>query len=187
VKYGFLKSSDSSASKHFDFHFLWTKRAGGPRPWRRPPRLPLHHATALQHWWYAACADADVMLRGHQGPRRSARPMLSLLGFRTVRRDGRIQALGRFHIGGVAYCVWAFPPNAGGAAHRHVQAHSCHVEYPTVADAVIEPVFPSSIVAHRHMYLSKSNFIFPCSAPTNGQERIMKKHMLKYILIVFIA
>src|SRR5262245_50353119 len=31
------------------------------------------------------------------------------------------------------------------------------------------------------MYLSKSNFIFPCSAPTNGQERTMKKHMLKYI------
>src|SRR5207249_10989843 len=31
------------------------------------------------------------------------------------------------------------------------------------------------------MYLSKSNFIFPCSAPTNGQERAMKKHMLKYI------
>jgi hypothetical protein len=29
VKYGFLKSSDSSASEHFDFHFLWTKRAGG--------------------------------------------------------------------------------------------------------------------------------------------------------------
>jgi hypothetical protein len=31
------------------------------------------------------------------------------------------------------------------------------------------------------MYLSKSNFIFLCSAPTNGQERAMKKHMLKYI------
>ena len=30
------------------------------------------------------------------------------------------------------------------------------------------------------MYLSKSNFIFPCSAPTNDQERAMKKHMLKY-------
>ena len=24
--------------------------------------------------------------------------------------------------------------------------------------------------------LSKSNFIFPCSAPINGQERTMKKH-----------
>jgi hypothetical protein len=31
------------------------------------------------------------------------------------------------------------------------------------------------------MYLSKSNFIFPRSAPTNGHERAMKKHMLKYI------
>jgi hypothetical protein len=31
------------------------------------------------------------------------------------------------------------------------------------------------------MYLSKSNFIFLCSVPTNGQERAMKKHMLKYI------
>src|SRR5262245_30646005 len=25
----------------------WATR---PRSWRRPPRLPLHHATALQHW-----------------------------------------------------------------------------------------------------------------------------------------
>jgi len=31
------------------------------------------------------------------------------------------------------------------------------------------------------MYLSKSNFIFLCSTPTNGQERTMKKHMLKYL------
>jgi hypothetical protein len=71
--------------------------------------------------------------------------MISLLGFRMVRSDGRIHALGRFHIGGVAYCVWAFPPNAGGAAHRHVQAHSCHVEYPTVADAVIEALRRTSV------------------------------------------
>src|SRR5437870_11612338 len=34
-------------------------------------------------------------------------------------RDGRIQSLGRFHIGGVAYFVWALPPNAGGTAQRH--------------------------------------------------------------------
>ena len=32
------------------------------------------------------------------------------------------------------------------------------------------------------MYLSKSNFIFLCRAPTDSQERVMKKHMLKYIL-----
>src|SRR5262245_58590980 len=50
----------------------------------------------------------------------------------------RIHSLGCCHIGGVAYCVWALPPNAGGAAHRHVQTHSRHVEDPTVADAVIE-------------------------------------------------
>jgi hypothetical protein len=35
------------------------------------------------------------------------------------------------------------------------------------------------------MYLSKSNFIFLRSAPTNSQERTMKKHMLKYILQEF--
>jgi hypothetical protein len=101
-------------------------------------RLPLHPTTALQHWRQEACEDSDVMLRGHTGPRWYARPMFSLLGFRIARHEGRIQALGRFHIGGVACCVWALPPNAGGAAHRHVQAHSCHVEYPTMADAVIE-------------------------------------------------
>jgi hypothetical protein len=37
-------------------------------------------------------------------------PWLSPLGFGMVRSDGRIHALGRFHIGGVAYCVWALPP-----------------------------------------------------------------------------
>jgi hypothetical protein len=31
------------------------------------------------------------------------------------------------------------------------------------------------------MYLNKSNFIFPCPTPTSGQERAMKKHMLKYL------
>ena len=38
-----------------------------------------------------------------------------------------------------------------------------------------------NVLYRTDMYLSKSNFIFPCSAPTNGQERAMKKHMLKYI------
>jgi hypothetical protein len=33
-----------------------------------------------------------------------------LLGVRMVRNDGRIHVLGRFHIGGVAYCAWALPP-----------------------------------------------------------------------------
>jgi hypothetical protein len=39
--------------------------------------------------------------------------MISLLGFRMVRSDGRIHTLGCFHIGWVAYFVWALPPNAG--------------------------------------------------------------------------
>ncbi len=33
----------------------------------------------------------------------------------------------------------------------------------------------------RTKYLTKSNFIFSCSAPTNRHERAMKKHMLKYL------
>src|SRR5262249_8942361 len=45
------------------------------------------------------------------------------LGFRMVRSDVRIHSPGRFRIGEVAYCVWAFPPNVGGTA-RHVQVHS---------------------------------------------------------------
>src|SRR5690348_4121605 len=36
----------------------------------------------------------------------------------------RVQALGRFRIGGGTYFVWALPPNAGGTAQRHVQVHS---------------------------------------------------------------
>jgi hypothetical protein len=53
------------------------------------------------------------MLRGHKGPRRSARPMISPLGFRRIRGDRRIYALGRFRIGGDAYFVWALPPIVG--------------------------------------------------------------------------
>jgi hypothetical protein len=45
-----------------------------------------------------------------------------------VRRDGRIHALGRFHIGGDAYCVWALPPIDSTVMGK----------YSTVADAVIE-------------------------------------------------
>jgi len=72
-----------------------------PRSWRRPPQLPLHHDTALQHWRQGAYEESDVMLR----------PMLSPLGFRIVRSDERIHSLGRFHIGGSAYWEWALPPN----------------------------------------------------------------------------
>jgi hypothetical protein len=53
-----------------------------PRSWRRPPRLPLHHATALQPWRQEAGEDSAVRLRGDTWPGRSARPMISLLGFR---------------------------------------------------------------------------------------------------------
>jgi len=92
------------------------------------PRLPLDHATALQHLRQEACMDSTVTLRGHKGPRRSARPVALPLGLRMARSDGRIQALGRLHIGGVAYLC------TGASAYR---LHR-HVEYPTVADAVIE-------------------------------------------------
>jgi len=39
------------------------------------------------------------------------------LRFYMVRKDVTIHALGRFYIGGVAYFVWALPPNAKGTAH----------------------------------------------------------------------
>ena len=53
------------------------------------------------------------------------------LGLRMARSDGRIHALGRFHISGVAsLCM-------GVSAHRLYR----HVESPAVADAVIEIVF----------------------------------------------
>jgi hypothetical protein len=45
-----------------------------------PPRLPLDHATALQHRRQGACEDSDVMRRGHPWPRLAARPMSSALG-----------------------------------------------------------------------------------------------------------
>jgi hypothetical protein len=117
--------------------------------------------------------------------------MISPLGFRMVRSDGRIHSLGHFHIGGIACCVWALPPVVYGrfrptpgelpkGTYRFMatrplrsqrQSNLCcsdmglgswrwlshpplgeaqapqargvhglhrHVEYPTVADAVIE-------------------------------------------------
>jgi hypothetical protein len=52
-----------------------------------------------------------------------------------------MHAPGLLHIGGAAYFVWASPPNGGCTAL--LQASGVHgrrrpVEYPTVADAVIE-------------------------------------------------
>jgi hypothetical protein len=43
-------------------------------------RLPLDYATALQPRRQGMGEDSDVMLRGHTGPRRSARLMISALG-----------------------------------------------------------------------------------------------------------
>jgi len=54
------------------------------------------------------------MLKGHKGPRRSARPMISLLGFRMVRSDGRIHSVGRFRIGAGAPILYGrFRPIPG--------------------------------------------------------------------------
>jgi hypothetical protein len=44
------------------------------------PRLPLDHATALQHRGHSAGEDSDVMLRGHTWLRRAARLMIAALG-----------------------------------------------------------------------------------------------------------
>src|SRR5215831_6775636 len=63
-----------------------------------------HLARALQHGQQEACEDSDGVLRGHKGPSRSAGPLLSPLGCGMVRCEGRIHALGRIHIGGIAYC-----------------------------------------------------------------------------------
>ena len=50
-----------------------------------------------------------------------------------------VHPLGLLHIGGAAHCLWAYPPNFGRTAHRHVQVHRrATVAYPTVADAMIE-------------------------------------------------
>src|SRR5262245_11698275 len=62
--------------------------------------------------------------------------MFFLFGFRMVRGNGRIHSLGRCHIGGCAYFVWALPPKVVGTVQR------------TVADAVIETVAVYSIVWH---------------------------------------
>jgi len=50
-----------------------------------------------------------------------------------------VQPLDLRHIGGAAHFVWAYPPNFGRTAHRHVQVQRrTTVEYPTGADALIE-------------------------------------------------
>src|SRR5262245_43072137 len=39
---------------------------GRPRSWCRPPQLPLHRATALQHCRQEACEDSDMVLIGDE-------------------------------------------------------------------------------------------------------------------------
>jgi hypothetical protein len=87
------------------------------------------------------------MLKGHKGPRRSARPMIFLLGFRMVRSDGRIHSVGRFRIGGGAYFVWALPPNTGGTAQRH---------------------------GDRNPFVSTENLSLPYEVQTDGTQRTIR-------------
>src|SRR5262249_43062036 len=104
----FIATQDDPGIHTWDVHNLTFTCKNGLRSWRRPPHLPLHHDTALQHWRQAACGDSDVMLK----------PMISPLGFR---------------IGGVikGYIIWAistsaespigngrFRPMCGGECYR---------------------------------------------------------------------
>src|SRR4029434_773279 len=59
-----------------------------------------------------------------------------------------VPPLGLLHIGRAAHCLWAYPPNVGRTAHRHVHVHRrTTVAYPTVADAMIETKKPMT-----HLY-----------------------------------
>jgi hypothetical protein len=60
-----------------------------------------------------------------------------LLRFSYEKSSVRLHIPGFLRIGVSACFVWAFPPIFGGTAW-HIQVHSRHMEYPTVADAVIE-------------------------------------------------
>src|SRR5262245_10776810 len=50
--------------------------------------------------------------------------------------EGRIHALGRLHIDGAAYFVWALPPTVGDTAQSHVQVHS----YTTSSITTLKPL-----------------------------------------------
>ena len=64
---------------------LWCVRS---RSWRRPSRLPLAYATALQHRRQSAGENSYGMLRGHPWLRRAARRRLAAHG---SRRQGALQ------------------------------------------------------------------------------------------------
>jgi hypothetical protein len=52
-----------------------------------------------------------------------------------------VHAPGLLHIGGAAYVVWAYPPNFGCTAQRHIPVHRrTTVKYPTAADTMIETI-----------------------------------------------
>ena len=57
---------------------------------------------------------AETVREAHDLPR----------GFRMVRSDERIHFLGCFHIGEIAYCVWALPPTFSRRVQRGVPACS---------------------------------------------------------------
>src|SRR5262249_13636082 len=60
-----------------------------------------------------------------------------------------VPAPGRLHIGGAAYFVWAYPSNCGRTAYRPGQVYRrTTVEYPTVADAMIEITFFTGLEYH---------------------------------------
>jgi hypothetical protein len=65
----------------------------------------------------------------------------------TVHSTGILHAPGRLHIGVSAHFVWTFPPNYGRTARRHVHVYK-HTTgaYPTVADAMIETLYPMAPV-----------------------------------------
>ena len=79
---------------------------------------------------------------GTQGAETGSEAHALPLGFGMVRRDGSIYALGCVHIGGISYGVWTLAPHVGGTAQapqaRGVYGLHRSMEYPTVADAVIE-------------------------------------------------
>jgi len=52
-----------------------------------------------------------------------------------------VHPLGLLYIGGAAHFVWAYPPNFGRTAYRHVQVHRRTTEeYSAVADAMMETI-----------------------------------------------
>ena len=63
-----------------------------------------------------------------------------------VRRDVRIQTLGGFHIGVVAYFVWAETANVGGTSFgQKIQTHYFHRAYDLTIACSISCILPTYI------------------------------------------